>query len=180
MKPAHNPHLPVWFTIMGLALFSCNNPQPEAYTLLEAAEQLADSRPDSALQLIDSIIYPEKSFREKDYMRYCVTRVQARYKNHLPVHEDTLIFRVREYFTKHSNDPVKTTLACFYSGCVYREQGNKEQASNHYKDAETYAGISQNDSFSYYSEKLSQVIEHVKENGNNWQEEAHHIFHFAY
>ncbi len=141
MKPAHNLHLSVWFTIMimGLALASCSNPQPEAVTLLNAAEKLADSRPDSAVQLIDSIFYPEKSFNKRDYMRYWVTRVQVRYKNYLPVHEDTLIFRARDYFTKHSNDLEKTTLACFYSGCVYREQGNKEQAMKHYKDAETYA-----------------------------------------
>ena len=64
-------------------------------------------------------------------MRYWVTRVQVRYKNYLPVDENTLIFKARDYFTKHSNDPVKTTLAHFYSGCVYREQGNKEQAMKH-------------------------------------------------
>ena len=139
MKAAHNLHLPVWFTIIGLALASCSNPQPEAITLLKAAEQLADTRPDSAMQLIDSIFYPDKSFNKRDYMRYWVTRVQVRYKNYLPVDEDTLIFKARDYFTKHSNDPVKTTLAYFYSGCVYREQGNKEQTMKHYKDAETYA-----------------------------------------
>lgn len=139
MKATRNSHLPVWIIIIGLALASCSNPQPEAVTLLKAAEQLADSCPDSALQLIDSIFYPEKSFNKRDYMRYWVTRVQVRYKNYLAVDEDTLIFKAGDYFTKHSNDPVKSTLACFYSGCVYREQGNKEQAMELYKDAETYA-----------------------------------------
>jgi len=139
MKAAPNSHLPVWIIIIGLALASCSNPQPEAVTLLKAAEQLADSCPDSALQLIDSIFYPEKSFNKRDYMRYWVTRVQVRYKNYLAVDEDTLIFKAGDYFTKNSNDPVKSTLACFYSGCVYREQGNKEQAMELYKDAETYA-----------------------------------------
>jgi len=46
MKAARNSHLPVWMIIIGLALASCSNPQPEAVTLLKAAEQLADSCPD--------------------------------------------------------------------------------------------------------------------------------------
>lgn len=139
MSPRYCSLLYLWFAFISIVLISCNKPQPEAVRLLTAAEQLTDNHPDSALKLIDSIFYPEKSFREKDYMRYWVTRVQVRYKNYLPVHEDTLIFRARDYFTEKPGDAIRTTLAYFYSGCVYREQGNNELAMKHYKDAQTYA-----------------------------------------
>ena len=139
MSPRYCSPLFLWFAFISIVLISCDKPQPEAVRLLTAAEQLADNHPDSALKLIDSIFYPEKSFRERDYMRYWVTRVQVRYKNYLPIHEDTLIFRARDYFTEKPGDATRTTLAYFYSGCVYREQGNKELAMKHYKDAQTYA-----------------------------------------
>ncbi|MDO5523238.1 MAG: hypothetical protein Q4G48_04240 [Bacteroidia bacterium] len=118
---------------------SCLHPQPEAPQLLEQAEALMESHPDSAMLLIDSIFYPEESLHKADYMRYLVARVQARYKNYRPVAEDTLIFVARDYFTKHSQNPKQTTLAYFYSGCVYREQDNFGKAMQHYKDAEQYA-----------------------------------------
>lgn len=70
-------------------LSSCDKPQPQASLLLAQAEQLIEDYPDSALMLIDSIYYPEKSFNEKDYMRYCLVRVQVRHKNYLPINEDT-------------------------------------------------------------------------------------------
>lgn len=126
--------------VAGLSFLSaCNNPQPEANKLLTQAEQLMDDHPDSAMLLIDSIFYPEKSFNKKDYMRYWVARVQARYKNYVPVTEDTFIFEARDYFTAHAKDLSLTSRAYFYSGCVYREQGDFEQAMQHYKDAEMYA-----------------------------------------
>ena len=80
----------------GLTILSaCHNPQPEADNLLLQAEQLMDEHPDSALLLIDSIFYPEKSLNKEDYMRYSVSRVRARYKNWLPIYEHTLIFKDR-------------------------------------------------------------------------------------
>lgn len=124
----------------GLAVLAACNPQPEAPKLLAEAERLMENNPDSAMRLIDSLFYPEKSLSREQYMRYLVTRVQARYKNHRDIVEDTLVFDAARYFTRHDNDPRQTALAWFYSGCIYREQKNYEQAMRHYKEAETYAG----------------------------------------
>lgn len=118
---------------------SCGNPQPHATVLLVQAEQLMDDHPDSAMVLIDSISNPEKIFNKENYMRYWLARVQARHKNHLPVNEDTLIFAAKDYFTTRNKNPEQAALACFYSGCVSREQGNLKQAMQHYKDAGTFA-----------------------------------------
>ena len=134
----HFLRVSLFLLITGL-LVSCLNPQPQAPQLLKQAQALIDTRPDSAMRLIDSIFYPEASLRKPQYMQYLVTRVQARYKNYRPVAEDTLIFAARDYFVRKGKDPRQTTLACFYSGCVYREQDNFDKAMQQYKKAEQYA-----------------------------------------
>jgi DNA-binding HTH domain-containing proteins len=123
----------------GVSLLGACNPQPEAPKLLAEAERLIESNPDSAMRLIDSLFYPERSLSRDRYMRYLVTRVQARYKNHRDIAEDTLVFDARDYFNRHTKDPRQTALALFYSGCVYREQRDYGQAMEHYKEAEKYA-----------------------------------------
>lgn len=125
-------------------LGSCGKPQPQATLLLTQAEQLIENYPDSALALIDSIYYPEKSFNKKNYMRYCLVRVQVRHKNYLPIGEDTLIFKAKEYFTKKNPNSETAALACYYSGWVRREQGDLNQAILDYKDAASYADNTNN------------------------------------
>ena len=60
-----------------IVFLSACNPQPQANRLLEQAEKLVDNYPDSAMWLIDSLFYPEKSLNKEHYMRFLVTRVQA-------------------------------------------------------------------------------------------------------
>ena len=116
-------------------MIACN-PQPEADSLLTQAQEIIEIYPDSAIHLIDSIFYPEKSLSHKRYMEFLVTQVQAKYKIYLPVAVDTLIFEAKTYFEKKNKNPDQTALAYFYSGCVYREQQHFDQAMQHYKKAE--------------------------------------------
>ena len=136
------------FTIVvaaGLSVLSACNPQPEASSLLEEAEHLVEKHPDSAMLLIDSIFYPEKSLNHEYYMRFLVTQVQAKYKTYRPIHEDTLIFRARDYFSgRGDKEPRMAALAWFYSGCVYRERGDYGKTMQHYKEAEIYAARTAN------------------------------------
>jgi tetratricopeptide (TPR) repeat protein/DNA-binding CsgD family transcriptional regulator len=133
----HNQHILLCIVTI-LSLFACN-PQREASNLLQQAQKLADTQPDVALQLIDSIFYPERSLRKREYMSYLVTRVQARHRNHLPIDEDTFIFKTRDYFAERNNDPRQTALAFFYSGIVYREQGDTDNVMINFKWAAEYA-----------------------------------------
>ena len=125
--------------VLSLFLLVACNPQPKAPELLQQAQLLMEDNPDSALLLIDSIFYPEKSLNKQDYMYYQVAKVQAKYKTYRPVKDDTLIFEARRYFAKHNKDLEKTTLAHFYSGAVYREQNDNKKAMQAYKDAATTA-----------------------------------------
>lgn len=66
------------FAIISVIIkLSACNPQPEANKLLYEAQRLVESHPDSALKLIDSIFYPEKSFNKRNYMNYLMVRVQG-------------------------------------------------------------------------------------------------------
>lgn len=128
------------FAIISVIIkLSACNPQPEANKLLYEAQRLVESHPDSALKLIDSIFYPEKSFNKRNYMNYLMVRVQARHKNYIDISRDTTIFIAYNYFKRQSKDPAKTSLAAFYGGNVYREQNNFEKAMELYKDADYYA-----------------------------------------
>jgi tetratricopeptide (TPR) repeat protein len=126
-------------SFISIFLISCN-PQPEATSLLSQAEALADQdKTDSALALIDSIFYPESSFNKEKYMQYLVTRVRLRYKAYRDIKGDTTIFAARKYFRQQADKPRWAALATFYSGCVYREQGNTKKAMADYTKAATYA-----------------------------------------
>ncbi len=120
-------------------LEACDNPQPSSADLLEQAERLVDSYPDSAMQLIDSIFYPEKSLNRENHMRFLVTQVQTKYKTYRSISEDTLIFKARDYFSNRGKEPRMVALAWFYSGCVHRERQEYEQAMYHYNIARNYA-----------------------------------------
>lgn len=129
--------------ICGLVLFttvSCLNFnfRSESALLLKQAQELMESRPDSAMLLLDSIIYPEKNLTQRNYMNYLVVNVQARHKNYLPIDKDTLIFQARDYFMKHDENVIETALACFYSGCVYRDMQKYDEAMQEYKNAQKY------------------------------------------
>ncbi|WP_321518633.1 hypothetical protein [uncultured Bacteroides sp.] len=121
------------------SLLGCT-PQPEATRLLEQANQLLDKEEaDSALRLIDSIYYPEKSFRKEQYMQYLVSRVRARYKTMHNIASDSSIFAAWDYYHKTMDNPRWTALAAFYSGCVYSEQKNLNKAMHAYTESLTEA-----------------------------------------
>ena len=124
--------------ILALLIAGCN-PQPEAKQLLRQAGRLVDAHPDSAMHLIDSIFYPERSLNRGQYMEFLVTQVQAKHKTYRPVAEDTLIFKAKAYFEKKNKDPDQTARAYFYSGCVLRERQQHDVAMRHYKKTEQLA-----------------------------------------
>ncbi len=132
----------IFYTIvitLGTFVFVACNPQSEAPRLLAEAEGLVESNPDSAMSLIDFLFYPEKSLSHEQYMRFLVTQVQAKYKTRRPIHEDTLIFRARDYFSGRGKEPRMAALAWFYSGCIHRERRVYEKAMEHYLTAGEYA-----------------------------------------
>ena len=128
--------------ILLLILTSCN-PQPQADKLLTMAQTLVDSNPDSAMQIIESIYYPEQSLSKRRYMEFLVTQVQTKHKLYHSIAEDTIVFKAKDYFSQHDKYPSQSALAWFYSGWVYREQNRPDEAMEHYQKAQGYANKTQ-------------------------------------
>ena len=117
----------------------CNSRQSRFSALLEDAERLMESRPDSAMILIDFLFYPEERLSREQCMRYIVTRAQARHKNHRELTSDTLIFEAARYFSRHNKSPRQAALAHLYSGCTCYERKDYGRAMLYFKKAEEYA-----------------------------------------
>lgn len=123
----------------------------EALRLLEKAQSLIESAPDSALMYLDSIFLPEKFLSKENYMEYLVTNVQAKYKNFKDIKDDTLIFEAKDYFIGKAHDPKLIAQSYLYSGCVYDERQDYGKALNEYNYAFSTAELSQDSILMYLS-----------------------------
>ncbi|WP_138096741.1 tetratricopeptide repeat protein [Sphingobacterium thalpophilum] len=116
-------------------LFSCRSKSHPMNLLLEA-RNLAESSPQEAMRLIDSISDPASNLDKEEYMSYLVTRVQVYYKNFRDISDDTLIFKARDYYDCKKTDVGNLRfLAHFYSGSVFRDQKNYFKTVEEYKRA---------------------------------------------
>ncbi len=123
-----------FFILLSVIAFSCSRHDDVEY-LLTKAQAIMETYPDSALMYTDSIVMPEKSLTKEKYMEYLVTKVQAKYKNYDDIREDTNIFEAKHYFDKKRNNKKYHMYAYLYSGCVYDERGEYENALRDYKTA---------------------------------------------
>ena len=138
--------LPLLFLLM----VSCAR-RDEALRLLEKAQSLIESAPDSALMYLDSIFLPEKFLSKENYMEYLVTNVQAKYKNFKDIKDDTLIFEAKDYFIGKAHDPKLIAQSYLYSGCIYNERQEYEKALNEYNYAFSTVELSHDSILMYLS-----------------------------
>ena len=134
--------------ILFLLTVSCAR-RDEALRLLEKAQCLIESAPDSALLYLDSIFLPERFLSKENYMEYLVTDVQAKYKSFKDIKDDTLILEAKRYFTKKAHDSKLIAQSYLYSGCVYDERQDYGKALNDYNLAFS-AAEQQHDSLMMY------------------------------
>ena len=118
--------------------WSACNRQSEAFRLLREAQVGMETSPEEAMNKIDSIFYPQTNLSKEQYMQYLVTQVQARHKTYRSLKNDTLVFVARDYFIRRKKFR-QAALACFYSGCVYKERNDFEPAVRQYELAREYA-----------------------------------------
>ncbi len=135
----------VLYILSFILLLSCSR-HNDAERLLEKAQAVMETSPDTAAMYLDSILMPEKFLKKDRYMEYLVTRVQAKYKNYDNIKEDTNIFITKAYFDKKAQKPVANSQSLkyqmysyLYSACVYDERGEYENAMKDYKTAFTLA-----------------------------------------
>ena len=93
-----NRNIYVIFFSLAFCLIACRQ-YPHIQPLLQEAETLMGSRPDSSLILLESIPSPEK-LSEEDYATWCLLMTQARDKNYVEHTSDSVIGVAVRYFEK--------------------------------------------------------------------------------
>ena len=119
--------------ITTLLLSACADDR-RVVALLDRAETLMDSLPDSAHTLLmeaDSLI-PRQS--EQTRMRHAVLMAEANNKLYLPLPSDTIFQEVVDYYDHHGT-PNQQLKAHYLLGCIYRDRGEVPMALQCYEDA---------------------------------------------
>jgi hypothetical protein len=114
-----------------LTVAGCGHSYPPS---LRLADSLMDSRPDSALSVLDAAREHTAGAPEAVRMRYQLLRHQAMNKAFVPFTTDSAMLAVADYYDRHgtANDRL---LAHYLLGCVYRDLGEAPRAIDCYLDA---------------------------------------------
>ncbi|WP_165041834.1 tetratricopeptide repeat protein [Dysgonomonas sp. ZJ709] len=123
------------------SLFSCKKAD-RSVDLLAQAQNIVETKPVDALNLLDSIHNPKDMDRDS-YMQYIVTLTQAKLIANQDVTNDSLIIKAQKYFNDTKN-PQKAALANFYAGRVYQKKQMHDEAMKAFLQAETDARQSNN------------------------------------
>lgn len=157
-----------------ILLLSCSSHYNEAVFFLNKAQSIIETSPDSATMYLDSILMPEKFLKKDKYMEYLVTNVQAKYKNYDVIKDDTNIFITKSYFDKKVQKSIANSqslkyqmYAYLYSGCVYDEREEYENAMRDYNTAFTLAEKMQD---SLYMCRINNYIAELFVNQTYWNE----------
>lgn len=156
----------VLYILSFILLLSCSH-HNDAERLLSQAQAVMETSPDTAAMYLDSILMPEKFLKKDRYMEYLVTNVQAKYKNYDDIKDDTNIFETKAYFDKKTCGSKYQMYSYLYSGCVYDERGEYENAMKDYKTAFTLA---ENMHDSLYMWRINNYMAEVFSKQTYWNE----------
>lgn len=115
-----------------VSLTACQK-QSHILPLLQEAETLMDSRPDSSLCLLESVQSPE-NLSVAEYATWCLLVTQARDKNYVEHTSDSVIGVAVRYFEKYGPQD-KYGKSLYYKGRVCQELGKREDALTFYLKA---------------------------------------------
>lgn len=117
---------------MSVSLSSCSSPSVKNPLLL-CADSLMETRPDSALSVLESITYPQKMPRA-DRALYALLLTQARHKNYIALEDDSLIKSAVDYYGDKKKS-LRAAKAHYYWGATYSEMGYTSFAVEEYLTA---------------------------------------------
>lgn len=118
-------------------MFACCN-EDTISPILHQAEALMEASPDSALALLDSILFPEKHSKE-DYATWCLLITEARDKNYVGTMSDSVIDVAVRYFEKQNN-PNRYAASLYYKGRISEDRQEIEEATALYLKARDAVG----------------------------------------
>lgn len=117
-------------SIILLPLFSCRDKANRQR--LEAIDGMMDSKPDSALTLLEAI--SPDNLSESDRYFYALLTIKAKDKAYVRHTSDSAINSVLEYYNRHTSDP-KYPEALYYGGRVNSDLGDYPTALRYFQDA---------------------------------------------
>ena len=117
---------------MSVSLSSCSSPSVKNPLLL-CADSLMETRPDSALSVLESITYPQKMPRA-DRALYALLLTQAQHKNYIALEDDSLIKTAVDYYGDKKKS-LRAAKAHYYWGATYSEMGYTSFAVEEYLTA---------------------------------------------
>ena len=120
-----------------VSLTACQK-QSHILPLLQEAETLMDSRPDSSLCLLESVQSPE-NLSAAEYATWCLLVTQARDKNYVEHTSDSVIGVAVRYFEKRK-DPLRKAQAYYCQGRVLSDLDASEEALEAYLKAKEQVG----------------------------------------
>lgn len=103
--------------LIPLALQLLSGCGSSATPVLDRAEALMESHPDSALALLQALPSSRLS-RSSDRARHALLLTQAKDKNYIDVADDSLISIADRYYRRSASDPRRRMLSAFYHGRV--------------------------------------------------------------
>ena len=127
----HIVHALVLLTIAFLA--SCGE-SGELNTLFLEADELMNTRPDSALCLLEEVRPEVASCPRSQRMRHELLVAKAMNKAYVDFTTDSIMLTVTDYYDHHGT-PNERMLAHYLLGCTYRDLGEAPRTLECYKDA---------------------------------------------
>ena len=118
---------------LALLLVGCHS-DPRQVELIDRAEAVMDSLPETAIALLDSV--DSHRLVRADNARYALLRSQALDKNFIDITNDSLINIAVDYYTHSRNNLRYRGMAHYYKARVLYNAGDYEQATEHLIKAE--------------------------------------------
>ena len=122
--------------------YSCSR-QERTQDILVQAENIIEQQPDSALRLLNSILFPENLDKSK-FNKYNLLQIEAKDKDYKDITSDTIIFATKNYYVQ-KKDYSNAAVAAYYCGRLWHERNNVSEAVKAYMEAENLAEKIDND-----------------------------------
>ena len=104
--------------ILAFILFSCTDKHAES--IITKAEQLLNTKPDSALAVLDDIQENKEDWPRSQQMRYELVYAQAQNKAYVNFTTDSIVLSLVDYYERHGNAN-EQMMANYMAGCAYRD-----------------------------------------------------------
>ena len=109
----------LFFPIIACILSACG-PDKHADSIITKAEQLLNTKPDSAFAVLDDIRESKEDWPRSQQMRYELVYAQAQNKAFVNFTTDSIVLSLVDYYGRHGNAN-EQMMANYMAGCAYRD-----------------------------------------------------------